>query len=103
MRTKQWVLVVLLGLLPTGTVYARRPSADQPLPKYQVGITGLYVRPQRGAPHVVVDSVEPGTPAAARFMAGDVIVAPTARRSARPTRVSNWVTPSPKPKPRPAS
>lgn len=71
-----WLLAtVLLVLSPGSIVHAKKSAKDQPLPSYPVGITGLYVVPQREQPHVVVDSTEPGSPAAGKFEKGDVIVA----------------------------
>ncbi len=64
-----------MGLLSADRLYAKKPAPDQPLPAYHVGITGLYIVPQRQAPEVTVSSLEPGSPAEGKFTEGDVILA----------------------------
>jgi len=75
MHARTYAIVVVLGLSLTGSLHARKPKGDEPLPRYQIGITGLYVVPERTKAEVTVDSTEPGSPAAGKFEKGDVIVA----------------------------
>lgn len=67
--------VVVAGLLTAQGAWARKPAADQPLPEYPVGITGLYVVPDRTQPTVTVSKIEPGSPAAGKFAKGDILIA----------------------------
>ncbi len=75
MQTKALTLAILAGLLWPVAVEAKKPSSDQPLPAYHVGITGAYVVPERTAPHVTVSETEPNSPAAGKLLKGDVIIA----------------------------
>ncbi len=73
--TLRTAAMILIGLSLVHPAHARPLAKDEPLPAYQVGITGLYVTPQRIEPHVVVDSILPGSPASGKFIKGDVIIA----------------------------
>lgn len=75
MNARTCAIIAVLALSLTGNLHAKKPKGDQPLPAYQVGITGIHVVPDRERPHVTVDSTEPGSPAAGKFNKGDVIVA----------------------------
>jgi len=75
MRINTYAPAVLISLLLTSPLLARKPDRNSPLPRYQVGVTGIYAIPQRDKPHVVVDATEPGSPAAGKFEKGDLIVA----------------------------
>ena len=75
MRSKALVAVVVIGLVSAGSLYAKKAAKDAPLPEYQVGVTGIYVIPDRTEPTVTVSKTEPGTLAAGKFQAGDVIIA----------------------------
>jgi len=83
-RTRTLIAVIVMGLLSAGHVYAKKPSAGQALPAYHVGITGLYVVPERQGAVVTVSSVEPGSPAEGKFTKGEVIVAVNGTKLALP-------------------
>jgi hypothetical protein len=68
-------LVLLFAVAIIGNLYAKAPRGDQPLPPYQMGITGIHVIPGKDKPEVTVGSTEPGSPAAGTFQTGDVILA----------------------------
>ncbi|MCP4376940.1 MAG: PDZ domain-containing protein, partial [bacterium] len=84
MRTKTLITVIVIGLLSSGGLQARKPKGNQPLPAYHVGITGLYVVPDRKVPEVTVSSLEPRSPAAGKFTKGDVIIAANGVKLAQP-------------------
>jgi len=84
MHTRTLITVIVIGLLSGDGLQAKRPRGDQPLPAYHVGITGLYVVPQRKAPEVTVSSLEPSSPAAGKFTKGDVIIAVNGTKLALP-------------------
>jgi len=77
------IVVIITGLLPAAAE-ARRARGDEPLPVYHVGVTGLYVVPDRKGPEVTVSSLEPGSPADGKFAKGDVIVAVNGTKLAPP-------------------
>jgi len=84
MRAKTLAVLAFAALLSSGNLYAKKAAKDAPLPEYQVGITGLYVVPDREAPEVTVSKTEPGSPAAGKFQADDEILAVNGTKLALP-------------------
>ena len=83
-RREVLLTVIVTGLLSAGNLYAKKAAKDQALPAYQVGITDLYVIPDRETPEVTVSKLESGSPAAGKFQVDDEILAVNGAKLALP-------------------